>query len=203
MYLPAPTESNFQPVPAGTHLGICYRVIDLGTQSSNFNGETKQAHKVLVTWEIPDEKMEDGRPFSISQSYTWSMHEKATLRKALEAWRGMAFSERDFGPGGFDIKNILGKSCTLSVVHTAKNGTTYANVSAIGKMMKGVTAPERVNPMVYLWLVADRWDAKAFSELSGNLQQKIMASPEYIEMMNTANSPRDDGEFHGDKDIPF
>src|SRR6185369_10438591 len=76
MYLPAPTESNFTPVPAGTHLGICYRVIDLGTQSTNFNGETKLAHKVLVSWEIPDEKMDDGRPFTISQSYTWSMHEK-------------------------------------------------------------------------------------------------------------------------------
>ena len=124
MYLPAPNESNFMPVPAGTHLGICYRVIDLGTQSTTFKGEQKQAHKVLISWEIPEEKMEDGRPFMISQSYTWSMHEKSNLRKALEAWRGMAFTERDFGPNGFDIKNVLGKACTLSIVHTSKDGST-------------------------------------------------------------------------------
>ena len=129
MYLPAPTESSFTPVPAGTHLGICFRVIDLGTQQTTFNGDTKTAHKVLISWEIPDEVMGDGRPFMISQSYTWSMHEKATLRKSLEAWRGVAFTDRDFGPGGFDIKNIIGKACTLSVVHTAKNGSVNVHRS--------------------------------------------------------------------------
>lgn len=206
MYLPAPTESNFTPVPAGTHLGICYRVIDLGTQSTNFKGETKQAHKVLLSWEIPEEKMEDGRPFSISQSYTWSMHEKSNLRKSLEAWRGMAFTERDFGPGGFDIKNVLGKGCTLSIVHTVKDGTTYANVSSIGKMMKGISVPVLTNPIVYLWLHPDRWDAKVFSELSANLQGKIMGSPEYIEMRNEIDSGPTQPEHHHDdmsEDIPF
>ena len=203
MYLPAPTESNFTPTPAGTHLGICYRVIDLGTQQTTFNGETKQAHKVLLSWELPEERMDDGRPFMISQSYTWSMHEKATLRKSLEAWRGMAFTERDFGPTGFDIKNVLGKACTLSVVHTTKNNNLYANVSSIGKVMKGITVPALTNPIVYLWLVTERWDAKAFSELSASLQGKIMSSPEYLEMMKDNGAPRDDGEFHGDPDIPF
>lgn len=205
MYLPAPTESNFAPVPAGTHLGICYRVIDLGTQSTTYKGESKQAHKVLVSWEIPEEKMEDGRPFMISQSYTWSMHEKATLRKSLEAWRGMAFTERDFGPTGFDIKNVLGKACTLSIVHTAKDGNTYANVSSIGKVMKGITVPPLVNPIVYLWLNSERWDAAAFSQLSANLQSKIMSSPEYIEMRNDIDRGPSSSEQHNDMndDIPF
>lgn len=203
MYLPAPTESNFAPVPAGTHLGICYRVIDMGTQSSTFNGETKQAHKVLVTWEIPEEKMEDGRPSSISQSYTWSMHEKATLRKSLEAWRGVAFTERDFGPYGFDIKNILGKACTLSVVHKVKDNTTFANVASIGKVMKGVQIPELTNPPVYIWLNSTRWDAAAFSQLSSNLQGKIMASPEYIEMMNGNDQRQDQHTDNMSDDIPF
>jgi hypothetical protein len=203
MYLPAPTESSFTPVPAGTHLGICYRVIDLGTQQSNFNGETKLAHKVLLSWELPDEKMDDGRPFAISQSYTWSMHEKATLRKSLEAWRGAAFTERDFGPAGFDIKNVLGKACTLSIVHTTKNGTTYANVSSIGKAMKGVAIADLTNPKVYMWLTPERWDAKAFSELSANLQHKIMSSPEYIEMMSAAGGRNDEPPFQPDNDIPF
>jgi hypothetical protein len=203
MYLPAPTESNFTPVPAGTHLGICYRVIDLGTQVSNFNGETKTAHKVLLSWEIPEEKMEDGRPFSISQSYTWSMHEKATLRKSLEAWRGVAFTERDFGPSGFDIKNILGKACTLSVVHKAKDQSVFANVASIGKVMKGVQIPELTNPTVYIWLHESRWDAAAFSQLSANLQGKIMSSPEYLEMMNGAPVAPEDARHDLSEDIPF
>ncbi len=205
MYLPAPTESSFTPVPAGTHLGICFRVIDLGTQQTTFNGDTKTAHKVLISWEIPDEVMGDGRPFMISQSYTWSMHEKATLRKSLEAWRGVAFTDRDFGPGGFDIKNIIGKACTLSVVHTAKNGSVYANVASIGKVMKGISIPELTNPPAYLWLHPDRWDAAVFASLSANLQAKIMASPEYIEMMNERDgSASAVKESHHDmEDIPF
>lgn len=205
MYLPAPTESSFTPVPAGTHLGICFRVIDLGTQQTTFNGDTKTAHKVLISWEIPDEVMSDGRPFMISQSYTWSMHEKATLRKSLEAWRGVAFTDRDFGPNGFDIKNIIGKACTLSVVHTAKNGSVYANVASIGKVMKGISIPELANPPAYLWLHPDRWDAAVFASLSANLQAKIMASPEYIEMMNERDGARSTAkESHHDmEDIPF
>lgn len=204
MYLPAPTESNFAPVPAGTHLGICYRVIDLGTQQSNFNGETKTAHKVLLSWEIPEEKMDDGRPFTISQSYTWSMHEKATLRKALEAWRGVAFTERDFGPNGFDIRNILGKACTLSVIHKAKDQSVFANVASIGKVMKGVVVPELTNEPVYLWLHESRWDAGVFSTLSANLQGKIMSSPEYLEMMSAMDRPQHSEQRHElDEDIPF
>jgi len=205
MYLPAPNESNFLPVPAGTHLGICYRVIDLGTQSTTFKGEQKQAHKVLISWEIPEERMEDGRPFMISQSYTWSMHEKSNLRKSLEAWRGTAFTERDFGPGGFDIKNVLGKACTLSIVHTVKDGSTYANVSSIGKVMKGITVPPLSNSTVYLWLHPERWDANAFSELSANLQGKIMSSPEYIEMRNEIDRGPPVEHQHDDmsEDIPF
>ena len=91
MFLPQPTEGgNFEPAPAGTHVAICYRVIDLGTQESVYNGEKKSARKVLISWELPNEEKADGKPFVISATYTWSMHEKSTLRKTLEAWRGAA-----------------------------------------------------------------------------------------------------------------
>lgn len=184
MYLPAPNESSFSPCPAGTFTAICYRVIDLGTQRTNYNGEEKTAHKVLLSWELVDEKMDDGRPFTISASYTWSMHEKSSLRKILESWRGATFKDSDFGPGGFDIRNVIGKPCTLNIVQSSKNGSVYSNVSSVGKPLKGIEVSEPVNSTIYLWLVKDRWRTDAFSQLSGNLQSKIMSSPEYIEMMN-------------------
>jgi len=209
MYLPAPNESSFAPTPAGTHLALCYRVIDLGTQESNYNGEMKKAHKVLLSWELPDELMEDGRPFTVNQRFTWSMHEKATLRKYLEAWRGLAFTERDFGPSGFDIRNVLGKACTLNVVHNEKAGSTYTNVAGVGKPMKGITIPTAtINPLVYLWLHKDRWDATVFASLSAGIQQAITKSPEYSDLMYDLHqaSGQDDGgrqnDFHDDQ-IPF
>lgn len=212
MHLPAPTEGgNFDPVPPGTHLAVCTRVIDLGTQRSTYQGESKSAHKVMITWELPDEKMSDGRPFTISKRYTWSTHEKATLRKDLEAWRGAAFRNGDFGPGGFDIRNIIGKACILSVVHTVRDGKTYSNIASVGKPMKGVQAPEKSeNPPVYLWIHPDVWDSATFNSLSNGLQDVIRQSPEYTDMTRRNYEPADNGypehgsmpDFHDD-DIPF
>src|SRR5688572_9522594 len=123
MHLPKPTEGgDFTPPPAGAFPAICHRFIDLGTQTSNFNGETKHQRKVMLSWEVADEqeRMEDGRPYTISQRFTWSMHEKATLRKTLESWRGKAFEDSDFGPGGFDTRKLIGQPCMLSIIHVDK-----------------------------------------------------------------------------------
>ena len=49
---------------------------------------------------FPTEQMSDGRPFTISKRYTWSTHEKATLRKDLEAWRGVKVVALVGGVGG-------------------------------------------------------------------------------------------------------
>src|SRR5260221_10547348 len=152
MHLPAPNERDFESPPAGTHLAVCYRVIDLGTQDSSYNGQQKRQHKVLVSWELPDEKMADGRPFTISQRYTWSMSEKAALRRDLESWRGKPFSDADFGDQGFDIRKLLGVGCLLTIVHTAKNGKTYANITSIARLMKGMSTPNSINPHAYLWI---------------------------------------------------
>lgn len=199
MYIPQPTEGNFELPPAGTFMASCYRVIDLGTQQTTYMGQPKTAHKILVTWELHgDDRMADGRPFSISKRYTWSMNEKAALRHDLESWRGVPFSENDFGPGGFDIQNILGKACLLTIVHSENNGKNYANISAVSKLMKGMQPPKVENETVYLWLTPERWDAATFGKLSQGLQQAIMKSPEYAEINGNsyANS-------HVVEDAPF
>lgn len=180
MYLPKPTEGgDFTPPPTGAWPAICYRFIDLGTQTSNFNGETKHQRKVMLSWELtdPEIRMDDGRPFTISNRYTWSMHEKSTLRKTLESWRGVAFTDADFGEGGFDTKKLLGAPCLLSVVQVDKNDKTFANISAIMKLPKGVQPGDLVNESVYFSL--DEFDRDTFGKLSESLQNIIKASPEY------------------------
>lgn len=181
-YLPKPTEGgDFAPPPAGAFPALCYRLIDLGTQATSFQGETSFKHQVLFGWELKDDEtiMEDGRPFTIHKRYTWSMHEKANLRLHLEAWRGAKFQERDFGPGGFDVRNVLGKACMLSIMHTEKEGKTYANISSISKMPKGMTAGSLINDEVYLWLSPEGFDRAVFEKLSDGLKATISKSPEY------------------------
>lgn len=209
MHLPAPNDKDFELPPAGTHMAVCYRVIDLGTQDTTFKGQAKKQHKILISWELPDEKMSDGRPFTISQRYTWSMSEKASLRADLESWRGLPFTERDFGTEGFDIRNIVGKACLLTVVQETKGEKTYANIKAIGKLMKGQQAPTEItNDKAYLWINSDRWDSDTFHKLSDGMKSTIMAAPEYKEMMNGHNDPSppiadaDVNDFHSDP-IPF
>ena len=159
MFVPQPNDKEFEIPPAGTHLAACYRVIDLGTQTSSYMGQPKRQHKILVSWELPDEKMVDGRPFTIGQRYTWSMSEKAALRRDLESWRGVPFAEKDFGQGGFDIKNIIGKCCLLNIVHAEKNGKHYANIASISRLMKGQQGPDHTtNEHVYLWIATERWE---------------------------------------------
>jgi hypothetical protein len=211
MHLPVPSEGgDFAPPPAGAFPAFCFRFIDLGTQTSNFNNETKHQRKVMLSWELADdqERMEDGRPWTISQRYTWSMHEKATLRKTLESWRGIAFEDKDFGEGGFDTRKLLGAPCMLSLVHADKGDKKYTNISAVTKLPRGMQPAPLVSEQVYFTL--DAFDAAVFSRLSDSLQTTIKASPEY----QALGKPKGDNGYHApgfepgdpgftDENIPF
>lgn len=205
MYVPAPNDKDFELPPSGTHKAICYRVIDLGTQDTTYNGQAKRQHKILISWELPEELMSDGRPFSIGNRYTWSMSDKAALRADLESWRGVPFTEKDFGEGGFDIKNIVGKGCLLTVVQESKGGKTYANIKSISKLMKGMEIGAPKNPVTYLWLHPDRWQPEVFHTLSQGIQGTIMKSPEYQAIANGHDdhrAPVNDADLPRDE-IPF
>ncbi len=208
MILPKPSENGtFELTPAGTFTAICYRFIDRGTQKNEYNGETKMRHEVMLTWELCGELMADGRPFSISKTYTFSTHEKATFRKDLEAWRGKAFVDEDFeGPKAFDTKKLLGVPCTLTVTHTTKGDRTYANVASLGKVMRGVTVPARVNDTVYLALIKSEFDPAAYSTLSDKMKVFISSSPEYQELARGASAHDDPGfpdDYGNPGDAPF
>lgn len=208
MRLPKPGENGtYEMPPAGTYTARCYRFLDLGTQITEFNGERKTRHEVMISWELSDELMSDGRPFTASKSYTWSMHEKATLRRDLEAWRGKSFVDADFeGADAFDTRKLLNAPCTLTITHETKGDKTYAKVSSIGKLMKGVTPTPVVNQLVYLALTREDFDAAVYGALSDRIKEKIASSPEYKDIMQIRRMSDDPGPArHGDldDDIPF
>lgn len=175
----ADTSGTYTPAPAGSHVAICTRIIDIGTQTTPFKdestGEQKSSHQVILTWELSNEPMDDGRPFTISKYYTCSLHEKATLRQHLEAWRGRAFTQDELR--GFHLKNILGKHCMLSVTHAPKqDGSVSARVSAVMSLPKGSTPPVQINDLVCFDI--DNWDERVFSTLPDYLRKQIMQSVE-------------------------
>ena len=172
-------SSSFTPCPAGSELARCIHLIDLGTQTSTFDGETKSARKILIAFEVlsAETRRENGEPFILSKRFTVSLHEKSALRKMCTSWRG-----RDFTPAelkGFDLATVLGKDAFLSIVHTEKDGKTYANIAAVMKPPKSMTAPEGTanEPLLHWDMGAPDWAAFAF--IQTRLAEQIEASPEF------------------------
>lgn len=129
--------SSIAPIPEGTYLGVCNMLVDLGVQ---YNETYKNAsRKVLIGWEIPEETFTvDGeeKPRVLSKRYTASLDERATLRQDLAAWRGRDFTPEELA--AFDLRNIVGASCLINVIHKESNGKTYANISSIMALPKGM-----------------------------------------------------------------
>jgi hypothetical protein len=145
---------DFTPAPEGLHSAVCVDVIDLGLQPNTFNPEKPQ-HKIRIVWQI--EETDPGnhdKRFLVSQMYTLSLHEKASLRKDLEGWRARKFSAEE--SKGFDVEKLLGVPCQVQIIQNVseKNGKTYANVQAIVPLGKGM---EKLVPLDYVRVI-DRKD---------------------------------------------
>jgi hypothetical protein len=199
--------AEFEMTPEGTYLARCYKIIDLGTQTTTGAFGTKEQHKVMISWELfgSDENifMKDGRPFQVTQWYTVSLHEKSKLRADLEAWRGKKFTKEELD--GFDLGKVLNSWCMIQVVHDESG--KYANVNAI-MAYKG-KKPDPINENVVFDI--DEPDMTVFEALSDNMKAKIMSAPEW-KGNNTkpAEEPKEDViiEDIGDEpinldDIPF
>jgi hypothetical protein len=174
--------STYEPVPAGAYIARCYSMTHIGTIMETYQGETKLQNKVRLTWELPTElkqfkEGEQERPFTLGKEFTLSLNEKATLRKFLESWRGKAFTEEE--ARSFDITVLLGKPCTLNVIHktSQKNGKVYAEIASVSPLMKGVICPDQINPTFLFGY--DPFEQWRFDELPDYLKEKVRSSIEY------------------------
>lgn len=135
----AKAGATFTPAPAGTHAAICVDVIDHGMVELTWQGKTQSKHKISIAWQIAED-MENGKPFLVRRRYTLSLHEKASLRKDLESWRGRAFTSAELE--AFDVENLLSVGCLLNIIHNeTQSGATYANVAGVMRLPKGMQAP--------------------------------------------------------------
>lgn len=130
------SNKEFKLVPEGSHMAVCFRVIDLGTQRWEYQGEPQIGRKVLIGWELHGEaddgtplKTDDGHALNVSKTYTLSLGRKANLRADLESWRGKTFTEQELA--GFDISQLLGQPCMVTIKHTKKADKTYTNVASV------------------------------------------------------------------------
>jgi hypothetical protein len=121
----------------------------MGLQISSFkneDGSDKFQHKIIIAWEITEminapESEYHGKPYMLNKKYTLSLGEKANLRKDLESWRGVPFTEEELKTG-FAVDKLYGVNCYLGIKHEADKkdpSKVYANVTAILPPPKGYT----------------------------------------------------------------
>ena len=210
----ASSGGNFIQVPAGMHLARCYRIIDLGTQKTSYNGMEKMSPKVLFQFELHSENDDgeplltpDGKPLSISKQYTLSLNENAALRHDLQSWRGRAFTEDELK--SFDLQNVLGQWCMVSVVHNQVQDKSYANVDNVNPVpasIKKAGLPEGVNETLLFSIRSA--DMAVFATFTENIQNKIKASPEWEQWKDAPaptkqESSKNDDPADFEDDIPF
>lgn len=183
----ASASGTFTPVPPGTYLARCYRIVDLGTQKSEYLGTIKHLPKVMLQFEVHGEDDQGnplvtskGEPMTISKNFTLSLAEKATLRKDLVSWRGRDFTKTELD--GFELKNVLGAWAMIAVTKTlGNNGKEYTNIANINTVPKQFkqNLPEAFNKTA-IFSIAEA-DMELFETFSDGLKSKIMSSPEWQE----------------------
>lgn len=205
--MPNKGGGDFQRPPAGTTLGICYGVIDIGLQQTTYQGLVNVKPQVILLFEMCNELMDDGRPFGVSKVYTASMHEKAKLRLDIQSWRGKAMTDEE--ADDFNLVNVLGKAALLNITETVKGDRTYTNIAGISPVMKGMTVPQPHNTLVVYDM--DDPDPAVLEKLPEWIKKKIAASQNDTQQGSNAYGRKKDvpdpdpfnGEGFADDDIPW
>lgn len=203
MYVTAPKQSSFKPVPPGSHLARCYRIIDFGTQKTEFAGQIKFLHKGMFQFEVYGEDedgnplvTEKGEPMSISKNYTMSLGEKTALTADLESWRGKAFTgdERN----RFNLKNVIGQWCLITVTKTeGRDGKEYSNIVSISPVPAAMKASKpEPKTEARIFDLSDP-DMSLYETFSDRIKEKIQLSPEW-KALNGKKT-----EDFNDETIPF
>ena len=122
---------NYPTVSVGVHKARCVRVIDLGTQQNDYQGQISWKRQVMLIWEVPSETDNKGEPLTISKFYTLSLNEKANLANDLVSWRGRPFTETE--KKAFDISKVAGKPCSINVILNQNGKPKVSTVMPIGK----------------------------------------------------------------------
>lgn len=210
----APT-GDFKQVPAGLHLARCYRMVDLGTQTSEYDGVQKQQRKIMLGWELHG-KDDDGNelvtdrgdPYAIFKNYTLSWNDKANLRIDLQNWRNKPFTESEMKR--FDIQSILGAWCMVTVIQRpGKNGKMFSNVKGVApvpSVIKSAGLPQAINPN-QVFRIAEP-DYELFETFGKGLKAMIEESPEWQAIQGRKAAPTpvkasSNGFDDMEDDLPF
>lgn len=181
MRMPEPTQhSEFEQPKPGVELALAYRIIDLGTQPSEYKGvQQTPRRKLYIGWELPDQLTTEGKPFIVGNFYTYNTGSKSNLRRDLGNWRGKPFSDEEIA--AFDLEDIFKEPFMITLVESG-NGKVYpGNISAVPARMKE-GGYETSNDYEVFSLEADEYTDADFDKLPDGFKRMVANSPEYKQL---------------------
>jgi hypothetical protein len=167
----APAGSAREVPSSGSHIAVCFQMVDLGTQDTSFGPRAQ----VRLSFEPLDEFMADGRPFIVGKNYTFSGHLHSNLRRDIEGW--LARPVPDFSR--LDLAERVGAVVVVGLQRaTARSGRDYARITSLAHPPAGAALRQRsVNPPLILSL--RQFDQAVYAQLPEWLRALIAQSPEY------------------------
>ena len=154
------SDNGGQSIPkleGGVYTAISSAIIDLGFQTSEKFGKTQR--KFMMVWTVLGEEVEingEKQARTMSKEYSFSLNEKSTLRKDLQAWRGVSFTEEELR--GFNLLNVLNVPCQLQILLEEKNGKQYNNIASIMALPKGSQVNRLENTYYFDIETKESWD---------------------------------------------
>ena len=190
------SENEYPKVPTGVHNARCIRVIDLGTQRNDYQGQITWKRQALIIWELPQQLSNDV-PMTISKFYTLSLHEKSNLGQDLVSWRGRPFTETE--KKGFDITKLIGITCQLNVMHNEKGKEKISSVMPLGKDGK---IEDQILPSISFSIDDfQKGQRESFNQLSEGIRKMILRSKE-LDGIDTSDLG-DEGNGNDLGKVPF
>ena len=197
-----PSKTKRDNPKKGAHYARVVGITDLGIQPAReWQGKTiEAAPRVEVTFELPNSKMEDGRPHWISKKVPvgWNISDTDPAFTSGMMRIVLAINPEEDNMDAQILNRCLTKPCQVMVSHNEKG---YANIDSVTGVPDGTPIPELVNePFVFDWATATKED---FEALRSPLAKKSIKGAD-----NYATSPlkaRLEGvdASYADEDLPF
>ena len=202
--VPVHTQENPE---VGNHLGILSWIVTLGTQqTTSFTGEPKDAFKLSIGFELPDQiyskGQQAGQAMLVRNQYNVSTHPNGALRKVLEPWLGVFETEEAAKETLETLHRLIGAA---ALVNISISDSGFANIASLTPPLSSMVIPAPTRAPVLFTLEPLMWnpteaqvaamteDQYAIYQQCGpmkvvfdNLPEKTKAtigkSPEFIEL---------------------
>lgn len=152
----------------GVHMARVQGLTNLGHQPGFTwsGGEADSAYKLELTYELVDLKMNDDRPFWVSEDVTNTDNERGKLRGRCSA-------------AGIDIKNIdsiIDKPVMVTIEHNEKG---YAKIVNVTGVPQGITVGALSNPVNLFDIYDEQPNLEAFESMPEFKQNKIRSALDF------------------------